>query len=298
MIRITTLLVVLLAAVSAGAGEWLSGTWILAERKLDRSIGKADGAAKARLLAKRAFLFLDRSSYHRLGPEEARRAIDVARAAAEDSGDPIAMGDAALANARWHYWRKLVEGNGEWSTVDAALDEALQIREQSEAWFYRGLVRQMQEDYVPAREAFEKSLQLAKDPLMRSFAHRHIGYMHQLSGDLEAARQHYNLSYEQRQEAGAHALVPFALNLLADFELETTKDRARAKALLHESARTARCAKSWRAVNAAESKLAELLSEDGDSRNARKHAERAVEAAEKYGEAEMIEEARRKVAAL
>jgi len=295
MLRTTLLL---LFAFSAGASEWLSGTWIHAERKLDAAIEKADGAAKARLLAKRAFLFLDRSSYHRLGVDEARKALDEARAAAAASGDRIAMGDAALANARWYYWRKLVGGVGEWSTVDAALDEALRIREQSDAWFYRGLVRQMQEDYAPAREAFERSLSLAKDPLMRSFSHRHLGYVIQLSGDLASARKHYTLSLELREKAGAHALVPFSLNLLADFELETTNDRARAKDLLHDAARTARCAKSWRALNAAEGMLAEMYKQDGDLRNARKHAGRAVQAAETYGEAEMIAEARHKLDAM
>lgn len=295
MLRLTILL---LFALSAGASEWLSGTWVRAERKLDAKIARTDGADRARLLAKRAFLLLDRSSYHRLGAEEARRAIDEARAAAEASGDPVAMGDAALANARWHYWRKLVGGAGDWATVDAALDESLRTREQSEAWFYRGLVRQMQEDYAPAREAFERALDLAQDPLTRSFAHRHLGYMLQVGGDVEAARRHYTRSLDLRRESGAHALVPFALNLLADFELETTKDRARARELLRESARTARCAKSWRAVNAAETALAQLESDAGDAKNARKHARRAVEAAETYGDAEMVAEARRKADAL
>ena len=294
MLRLT---IVLLFALSAGASEWLSGTWIRAERKLDTKIAKADGAARARLLAKRAHLLLDRSSYHRLGVDEARRAIDEARAAADASGDRDALADAALANARWHYGRKLA-GTGEWPAVDAAIDESMRIREQSDTWFYRGLVRQMQEDYPAARAAFERSLELSKDPLARSFGHRHLGYVLQVGGDVASARHHYTRSLELRREAGAHALVPFALNLLADFELETTKDRARAKELLRESAATARCAKSWRAVNAAESMLADVLAKDGDAKNARKHARRAVEAAETYGEAEMIAEARRKADAL
>lgn len=292
------LTLVLLFALSAGAGEWLSGTWIRAERKLDAAIAKADGAAKARLLAERAHLLLDRSSYHHLGVEKARRAIDEARVAAEASGDVEARDLAARANLRWHYWQKLVAGHGEWPAVDEAIDEALRIRETSESWFYRGLVRQMQEDYAPAREAFERSLSLAKDPLEKSFAHRHLGYMLQVGGDLTSARLHYTLSLEQRREAGAHALVPFALNLLADFELETTKDRARARDLLRESARTARCAKSWRAVNAAETALAQLESDGGDVNSARKHARRAVEAAETYGDPAMVDEARRKAEAL
>ena len=104
-------------------------------------------------------------------------------------------------------------------------------------------------------------------------------------------------SLELREQAGAHALVPFALNLLADFELETTKDRARAKELLRESARTARCAKSWRGVNAAEGMLADVLAGEGDRASARKHAQRAVQAAEAYGDAAMVEEARRKASA-
>jgi tetratricopeptide (TPR) repeat protein len=291
------MMVLLLFTLSAGASEWLSGTWVRAERKLDAAIAKADGAAKARLLAKRAHLLLDRSAYHRLGVDEAWRACEDARAAAQTSGDRMALGDALHAIARWHYGRKLA-GVGEWATVDAAIDAALRVREDADYWFYRGLVRQMQEDYGPAREAFERSLSLAKDPLARSYAHRHLGYLRQVGGDVESAGHHYTKSLEQRREAGAHTLVPFALNLLADFELETTKDRARAKALLHESVQTARCAKSWRGVNAAESMLAQLFADEGDARNARRHATRALEAAETYGEAEMIAEARRKAEAL
>jgi tetratricopeptide (TPR) repeat protein len=298
------MMILLLFAFSAGASEWLSGTWTRAERKVDAAIGKAraggDRTTEARLLAKRAHLLLDRSSYHHLGVDEALRAVEQARAAAEASGDRVALGDAVHALARWHYSRKLA-GTGEWATVEAALSEAFRIREESgdaaglsDSWFYRGLVRQMQEDYAPAREAFERSLQLAKDPLARSFAHRHLGYVLQLSGDVESARHHYTRSLELRREAGAHALVPFALNLLADFELETTKDRARAKALLRESVETARCAKSWRGVNAAEGMLAQMFADEGDVRSARKHARRALQAAETYGEAEMIAEARRK----
>ncbi len=295
--RMLRLTILLLFAFSAGASEWLSGTWGLAERKLDAAIAKADGATKARLLAKRAHLLLDRSSYHHLGVDEAWRACETARAAAEASGDRVALADALHGIARWHYWQKLA-GNGDWETVDAALDATLRVREQSDPWFYRGLVRQMQEDYPAARDAFDRALRLAQDPLAKSFAHRHLGYLSQVGGDIASARQHYTRSLDLRREAGAHALVPFALNLLADFELETGKDRPRAKALLRESAATARCAKSWRAVNAAETKLAELSAEDGDRRSARKHAERAVAAAEVYGEREMIEEARRKADAL
>lgn len=279
MLRLT---IVLLLALSVQADEWLSGTWIRAERRLDAAIAKADGAARARLLAKRALFFLDRSAYHHFAANEARAAIDEARAAAEAAHDTIARSDAALAHARWLYWRKLDENLGEWSAVDAALDESLRIREQSDAWFYRGLVRQMQEDNGPARAAFERALDLARDPVAKSYAHRHIGYMQQLGGNLASAREHYTRSLDLRREAGAHALVPFALILLADFELETTKDRPRAKALLAEAVETARCAKSWRAENAAETMLADLATADGDAKGARTHAERARAAGERY----------------
>jgi tetratricopeptide (TPR) repeat protein len=301
MTRNAIVFVILLATVSLSADEWLSGTWILAERKLDRAIasarGSGDRVAEARLLAKRASLLLDRSSYHRLDSDGARRAIEEARAVAEATGDRAALASSIQALARWHHWRKL-SGIGDWETVDATIGEALKIREEigdeaglAESWFYRGLVRQFQEDNAAAREAFEKSLRYARDPLARSYGHRHLGYIIQLSGDIDSARKHYAKSLELREQAGAHALVPFAMNLLADFELETTKDRARAKSLLAESARTARCAKSWRALNAAEAKLAEL-----DPARAHVHARRALEAAQKYGDAEMIEEAKKLVA--
>src|SRR5687768_2543483 len=104
--RAALLLLVLAASFSVQCEEWLSGTWIRAERKLDRALEKArtagDGKAEARLLAKRASLLLDRSSYHRLDAGRAERAIGEARAAAEASGDRQALASAIQALARWH----------------------------------------------------------------------------------------------------------------------------------------------------------------------------------------------------
>lgn len=299
MIRVATVLFVLFTAFSSSAGDWLTGKWDAAEKKLDREIAaarkKRDRVTEARLLATRASFLLDRSSYHKLDPDRAKSAIVDARAAAEASGDRLALANAIHADARWNYWQKLDQEKGEWPAIDQTIHEALRMRGEiadkpglSDSWFYRGLVRQMQEDYVPARKAFETALHYAKDPLARSFAERHLGYVYQVNHDLENARKLYVASLDHRLEAGADVLVPFAMNLLADFELETTKDREAAKKLLLDSAMIARGALSWRAANAAETKLVEL-----DPDDARAHAKRALDAAEKYGDPKMIAAAKK-----
>jgi tetratricopeptide (TPR) repeat protein len=307
--RSAALLLLFFMAVSATADEWLSGTWILAERTIDAAIARTaragDRAAEARLLARRAHFLLDRSSYHQLDPERARRAIDEARRAAETSGDRFALAGSIQALGRWQYSRKLSAGSGEWEAIDATFCEALRIREEigdraglSESWFYRGLVQQMQEKLEPARKAFEQALRFAGDPLARSFALRHLGYVLEVGGENAAARRAYEQSLELRRQAGAHALVPFAIQLVADFALEAGGDRAAAIELLRESARVARCAKSWRALHAAEGKLAVLEGDENRLARAREHARRALDAAVRYGDAELIADARRKAAAL
>lgn len=309
MTRIFCVLLVLLPATSAASDEWLSGTWVRAARKFDRAIeetrASGDVTSEARLLAARAHFLLDRSSYHRRDFEGSRRAIEQARTAAEASEDGPALASAIHAWGRWQYWQKLLRGAGEWDAIDATFLEALRIREQigdrgalSDSWFYLGLVRQMQRDLAPAREAFERSLALADDPLARSFPLRHLGFLMEASGDPASARSSYEESLALRREAGAHALVAFALNLVADFELETAKDAGRARALLHESTRTARCAGSWRALHAAETRLAQLESEQGRVARARDHAVRALEAARKYGDPALIAEASKAADAL
>lgn len=294
--------------MSAASDEWLSGTWIRAARKFDRTIEEArasgDVTREARLLAARAHFLLDRSSYHRRDIEGSRRAIEHALAAAEASGDLSALASAIHASGRWQYWQKLLRGAGEWEAIEATFRDALRIREEigdsaslSDSWFYIGLVGQMQRDFVSAREAFERSLDLAEDPRARSFPVRHLGYLMEASGDEASARKAYEESLALRRQAGAHALVAFALNLVADFEMETTKDSNRSREILRESARTARCARSWRALHDAESRLARLAPEHGDS-GARDHALRALEAARKYGDPEMIAEASKTADAL
>lgn len=287
--RIVTLLLATLLALPLTATEWLAGTWSSAARRLDTAITNAkDASTRARLLAKRAHFLIDRSSYHHLDTAGSRQAIDEAIAAARHANDRTALALALHANARWHYFRALDDG-APWAPVDAAIDESLRVQELADAWFYRGLVRQMNEDYKAARTAFERVLALTDDPLLQSFAHRHIGYVFEATGDMNSARVHYATSLAQRRASGAHVLVPFALNLIADAE----PNRDRRIELLKESTRTARCAKSWRAVNDAETKLAELSS---NRELARKHAQRALEAAQWYSEARMIEEAQKKVA--
>lgn len=287
------LLFLLLIAVPLFANEWLDGDWARGERKLDAELAKArasgDRVAESRVLAKRAHFAIDRSNYSRIDIAGAQRAIDEAIAAAQSTKDNEALFVAMHARARRIYWQKL-NGEGEWSAVDAAVDEAMKVREDAELYFIRGLVRQMQEDFAPARVAFEKTISLANNDLVRSFGDRHLGYVLQVSGDMKRAGEHYTRSLELRRKARAFVLVPFAMNLVADYAIENDKDPAKARKILGESANVARRAKSWRAANAAETKLAELAE---NPKQAKKHRERALAAAEEYGDPKMIEEARK-----
>jgi hypothetical protein len=90
-----------LLTLPLAANEWLAGTWIRAERKLDRAVTEAKNpAAQARLLAKRAHFLLDRSAYHQLASRSSRswkrfliriRACPRTRFARCGSGRPAAI---------------------------------------------------------------------------------------------------------------------------------------------------------------------------------------------------------------
>jgi tetratricopeptide (TPR) repeat protein len=77
-------------------------------------------------------------------------------------------------------------------------DRALQLYREieddvglGEAMFYRGLVYQMQNQNQPARKCFDQALQLTKksgDERMQSFVVRHIGYLEEASGEIDASQ--------------------------------------------------------------------------------------------------------------
>ena len=154
-----------------------------------------------------------------------------------------------------------------------------------EATFYRGLVYQMQNQNEPARKVFDLALKLTQktgDERIRSFVVRHIGYLQESAGEIEAARASFRESLELRQRNGMKVFVPFAMILLADFE-EEQKHSAEAIQYAEQAIQLAKSGNSPRALYSAQLMLAKLYLGSGKPVEAKKLAEQSQAGAEAFG---------------
>jgi tetratricopeptide (TPR) repeat protein len=192
--------------------------------------------------------------------------------------------------------------------VAARLDSARVLRERlpgapglAESYFYLGLVQQMTQHLDEAERWFGRALEEARatdDLVEQSNAHRHLGFVRQIAGDLTVAREHYQASLRLRESADAAVLVPFARVLLAQFEVETGGDTAAAIAQLEEAGRVAQRSRSRRGAMSAAFMLADLQAARGRLAAAGAALQRAEAEARAYGDPAALQDARRRRAAL
>jgi tetratricopeptide (TPR) repeat protein len=99
------------------------------------------------------------------------------------------MGVTPLPNCQFSTTSRLLSVYFPNGDIDRALQIYKELGDQvglGEALFYRGLVYQMQEQNLHAREMFDQALALTNktgDERLRSFVVRHIGYMQQTAGE-------------------------------------------------------------------------------------------------------------------
>lgn len=162
-----------------------------------------------------------------------------------------------------------------------------------EATFYRGLVYQMQNQNASASKVFDQASKLTEktgDERIQSFVVRHIGYLQESSGEIEAATASFRESLELRQKNDMKVFVPFALILLADFEGEQ-KHSAEAIRYAEQAIQLATSGHSPRALYDAELTLAKLYFEAGKTAEAKQLAEQSRTGAEAFGSARDAKEA-------
>ena len=106
-----------------------------------------------------------------------------------------------------------------------------------------GLVALQKRELGPARELFDRSLELARrgprSPIFLSGYHRHVGFVDMLEGDQARAISHFEKSLALRDEAGSRDYGLFARTMLGS-ELVDGGRAEEARAVLEEAVAFAR----------------------------------------------------------
>jgi tetratricopeptide (TPR) repeat protein len=209
--------------------------------------------------------------------------LEDARNAVQAANDKLALAILEMAEGRFTYWKALDKTN-DWGPPIEDFDRALKIYKElgdqvglGEAMFYRGLVYQMQEQNLHAREMFVQALGFTEqtgDERMRSFVVRHIGYLQQTAGEIDAARANFQKSLQLRQRNDMKVFVPFALLALAEFEAEQ-KNLGEAVRLDEQAIPLAESGNSPRALYSAQLTLAKWYADEGKTAKAKELAEQS-----------------------
>jgi tetratricopeptide (TPR) repeat protein len=207
------------------------GQWDDARRLLDTGLDDArargDRAGLARLLLRRGSTITDQT-WHRGGDRSAARAdLEAARHEAEAVGDRALIADSidALGFHRLVGWFGSQEPAG-LTGAEQLFRQALALRAPvgdsgalSELHFHVGLIHQMRGEHDAAGQAFAQALAIAErvhDNLRMAYATRHLGYLAELRRDWAAAEARYRQSLELRERVGSGPGVAAAQITLAE----------------------------------------------------------------------------------
>jgi tetratricopeptide (TPR) repeat protein len=276
------------------------GKWEEAKATLEEHLAKTTDAVEvARLKAEMAHYAVDRNTYFRKDEPSVFAAIENARSALRTIQDETALATLEMAEGRFTYWQALSKTK-DWAVPTDHFDRALQIYRElgdniglGEAMFYRGLVYQMQDQSKPAREMFDRGLELTKksgDERMQSFLVRHIGYLQQVAGEIDAARASFRDSLALRQRNDMKVFVPFALIALAEFEAEQ-KNVTEAISLVEQAIPLSGTGNSPRALYTGRLALAKLYADQGKTAEAKELAVQSRAGANAFGDPDGVKEA-------
>ena len=137
---------------------------------------------------------------------------------------PLAQAKIELAKADYYY-RAEMRGR-EFTVATTHADRAIELyRElgdkhgEADAVHRRGLIHFQRREYEPARERFDRSLELDESAgeraTLRGDYERHVGFIYVLEGDLAASIPYFERSLAFRREAGAIDASLFAASTLA-----------------------------------------------------------------------------------
>ena len=149
--------------------------------------------------------------------------IEAAAATTTDLA-PLAQAKIELAKANYYYRAEMRAR--EFTVATAHADRAIELyRElgdkhgEADAVHRRGLTHFQRREYEPARERFDRSLELDESAgeraTLRGDYERHVGFIYVLEGDLAASIPYFERSLAFRREAGAIDASLFAASTLA-----------------------------------------------------------------------------------
>jgi tetratricopeptide (TPR) repeat protein len=277
-----------------------AGKWEEAKATLEEHLAKAtDAVAVARLKAELAHYAVDRNTYFHKDDASVIVSVKNSRSALRTIEDKPALATLEMAEGRFTYWQALSKTK-DWAVPTDHFDRALQLYRElgdniglGEAMFYRGLVYQMQDQSKPAREMFDRGLELTKksgDERMQSFLIRHIGYLQEVAGEIDAARASFHDSLALRQRNDMKVFVPFALIALAEFEAEQ-KNVTEAIDLARQAIPLSETGNSPRACYSGQLVLAKLYAGQGKIADAKELAAQSRAGAEAFGDPDGAKEA-------
>jgi len=214
----------------------------LVDRGLVDARARGDRADEARLLLRRGRTLTDQTRHRGGDRAPALADLEAARRSAEAAGDPELIADSldGLGLHRYVQWFSS-QDPADLTGSDELFRQALAIRAPrgdsgglSESHFHVGLVHQMRGERDAAQTEFETSLAIAerlRDELRMSYALRHLGYLAELRRDWAAAEDGYRRSLELREKAGSGTGAGVAAALVTLAELRYQRHGDAEKAL-------------------------------------------------------------------
>ena len=235
MSQLTAADVVAAAAELMRAGQWAAATDLL-------TATRADDPGEHRSLA----LALAEVAVDRDFAQQTDHA-SAALAAVDEVADDSIVWDVDMLKLRKDYANALFGSGGDADELAERarrlIDQAPDEGRRGAVSFYAGVMADNLLDrpdeafthYTTALRLGEKT----DDPLLMSYALRHLGDHAHTAGDLPLARQHWELSTEQRQQTG-HLLGALAQQTLLAVLLQDESDAAGSRAVATEVNRWAR----------------------------------------------------------
>jgi tetratricopeptide (TPR) repeat protein len=273
----------------------------LVERGLAEARARGDRAGEARLLLRRGRT-LSEETRHRGGDRAPAHAdLTAARGLAEAAGDRALLAASldALGLDRYTGWYSS-QDPADLAGADELFRQALALREPggdsaglADSHFHVGLVHQMRGELDAARRRFETSLAVAeriRDELRMSYAHRHLGYLAELGRDLAAAEDGYRRSLELRERAGGGVGVAAAILTLAELRYRRDGDAERVWPMLVRARALATEAQSPAYVAIASAAMGRVRRDQGNCDEALDLLAAAASGMEAIGSAEDVPE--------
>ncbi len=281
-------------------GQWDEATDLVA-RGLADARGRRDEAAEARLLLRRGRTLTDRVRHRGGDGAPALADLEAAHRKAEGAGDRVLIADStdALGMHRFVHWFSTQDA-ADLAAAEKRFREAFAIRaataespELAESHFHLGLVHQMRGEDEAAREEFERAYAITErvhDLAVGWHAVRHLGYMAERRHAWAEAEDHYRRSLELRERLGGGPGLAAAQVTLAEARYAHDGNADRAMALLARAHDGAARVRSAAYVAISSGAIARVQRDHGQYDEALRDLADAIRAMDEIGSNEAVPE--------